>query len=143
MCQVVANLLTQGGLSLGAENSSGAFDHALPDRQRNPHSDGIGTYRHCINHQIHILGALGIELGDRLHPALAQQNTDAIGDCAFDSADDRHFEAGGPPRADGDQGLGCADGEVRGERNDGGGDDGGDSLHEEEGDDRNDGADGR
>jgi len=67
----------------------------------------------AINHQIHILGALGIELGDRLHPALAQQNTDAIGDCAFDSADDRHFEAGGPPRADGDQGLGCADGEVR------------------------------
>jgi hypothetical protein len=56
-------------------------------------------------------------------PPFAQQNADAVGDRAFDRADHGHLEAGGPPGADGDEALGRADGEVRGQRDDGGGDD--------------------
>ena len=58
-----------------------------------------------------------------LHSAFTQQDSDAVGDGAFDGADDGHFEAGGPPGADGDQALGGADGKVGGQRDDGGGDD--------------------
>src|ERR1035437_9295127 len=70
-----------------------------------------------------------------LHPSLAQQKADAVGDCAFQRADCGHLESGGPPTADGDERLGCADGEVGGERDDGGGDDRFDSSQEEEGND--------
>ena len=71
--------------------------------------------------------ARGVAQGNEaahLHSAFAEQNSDAVGDGAFDGADDGHFKAGGPPGADGDEALGGADGEVRGERDDGGGDDG-------------------
>ena len=77
------------------------------------------------------------------HAALAQQNADAVGHRAFERADDRHLEAGGPPGADGDERLGRADGEVGGERDDGGGDDRLDTAEEEEGNDGDGGADGR
>ena len=70
-----------------------------------------------------------------LHSAFAQQDADAVSDSAFESADYGHLKARGPPGADGDERLGGADGEVGGQRDDGGGDDGLDALHKEEGDD--------
>ena len=48
----------------------------------------------------------------QLHATLAQQNADAVRDCAFDGADRGHLQTGGPPTADSNQRLGCADGEV-------------------------------
>src|ERR1035437_9297698 len=70
-----------------------------------------------------------------LHPSLAQQKADAVSDCAFQRTDGGHLEAGGPPTADGDERLGCADGKVGGQRDYGGGDDRLDSSQEEEGND--------
>ena len=76
------------------------------------------------------------------HAALAQQNANPVSDCALDRADYGHLEAGGPPGADGDEALGSADGEVGGERDDGGGDNRIDASEEEEGDDGDGCADG-
>src|ERR1035437_9468948 len=51
---------------------------------------------------------------DCLHPSLAQQKADAVGDSAFQRTAGGHLEAGGPPTADRDERLGCADGKVGG-----------------------------
>jgi len=77
-----------------------------------------------------------------LHATFAQQDSDPVGDSAFDCANYSHLEAGGPPGADRDEALGCADGEMGGEGDDPGGDDRLNAVHEEEGNDGDGGADG-
>lgn len=73
---------------------------------------------------------------------VADADADGVGDDAFDGADGGHFQAAGPPGADGDQGLGGADGEVGGERDNGRNDNSRQARHEEERQHRDECADG-
>ena len=50
---------------------------------------------------------------------VADADADHVGHDAFESADHSHLQTAAPPGANGDEGLGGADGEVREERDDG------------------------
>ena len=121
-CDVCAVRVRQSGIDRHADRRHWSAGAQPPQRScaaRLPRyagrDDGQPDVReHCLH---------AAEIERRATLLRGQQYTDAVGDSAFDGADEGHLQAGGPPGADGDEGLGGAHGEVRGERDDGRGDD--------------------